>query len=1026
MNLRVIIFFISVVMISAIYGQSDLGVITQISLEQGLSDRTIKDIAKDRYGYIWIATRNGLNRYDGLQIVNYDNHPRSQTRISFKDISKILCRKDGSVVIQYENNRRSLDVLGSASTQAQKLFLNRENGVLGQVEKLLLEKNTGELYALVTKDSSLIVQRMNKAHRFDSIFTLKGYVARPSSLYNFLMTERGMVWLSDNQTGLILSDTFGNIHSTFSYDSLGLTEEAGLANIFYQDRQGRVWLGFENAPGLWEFNDAAGYFTPFQLESEPGMYHKLWEDGLGNVMIATDSARLITELYIVSADDAVNTFDQLLNQEQIINVIFSDDFERLLFVGTTSGVKKITLTKKRVRRLLTANSNGSATHQGESIRGMVELPDSSVVIAGGGDRWYRFNARRDSMSLIDFQLPHDREVSYCDCSRQLVYDGEGGLWGTRFSSDFRAELIKMDISDSSFNSYYFPLKIQSLILGQDAMIWLVSGELDDENRLSSFDRHKKVFRHYFLPDGTNPLRDFRATYLFESADQTKWIGTTTGLIRISNEGEMKVFQFSDNYHGISSNVIHAIAEDSQHRIWVGTDGGVNIYDPNSTNEDEFIYYDTRDGLPDNNVCGIIEDANGNMWLSTLNGLSYFDLSLRSFRNFGAVDGFSHVEFNPYSFYKDHHGNILMGGINGLNYFNPNELLERNLDAPILLSELSYYDKIEGAIVENLHNLQEIKEVVLPASNRYFHCAFALADYAYPQLNQYQYKLEGLDIEWNSIGTQNEIRFNNLPAGSYVLKIRGTDRNLNVSSKEFALVLRVNQYFYKKAWFIALCIVVVLLAIYLFHHIRLRQVIEMERLRTKISSDLHDDVGGLLSGLAMQTELLEYTAAESDKPKLKRISDMSRNAMAQMRDVIWATDARKDRFEDLLVRMKEYAAEILFSRNITCNFHVKGILPEKKLPVQVRQNLYLIFKEAITNVAKHSNASRADVYLIREGSQFQMVISDDGTEISENGHTSSLNGAGLKNMEMRAENINATFSINRDKGFTVTVEMKAMV
>jgi signal transduction histidine kinase len=102
------------------------------------------------------------------------------------------------------------------------------------------------------------------------------------------------------------------------------------------------------------------------------------------------------------------------------------------------------------------------------------------------------------------------------------------------------------------------------------------------------------------------------------------------------------------------------------------------------------------------------------------------------------------------------------------------------------------------------------------------------------------------------------------------------------------------------------------------------------------------------------------------------------------------------------------------------------LPEKKLPVQVRQNLYLIFKEAITNVAKHSNASRADVYLIREGSQFQMVISDDGTEISENGHTSSLNGAGLKNMEMRAENINATFSINRDKGFTVTVEMKAMV
>ena len=95
-----------------------------------------------------------------------------------------------------------------------------------------------------------------------------------------------------------------------------------------------------------------------------------------------------------------------------------------------------------------------------------------------------------------------------------------------------------------------------------------------------------------------------------------------------------------------------------------------------------------------------------MWFSTFNGLSYFDTKLKSFRNFGTADGFSHVEFNLHSFYKDRQGNILMGGTNGLNYFNPNELLERNLDAPILLSELSYYDKIEGAIVERLTQSSE--------------------------------------------------------------------------------------------------------------------------------------------------------------------------------------------------------------------------------------------------------------------------------------------------------------------------------
>ncbi|MBK8505562.1 MAG: hypothetical protein IPL46_27210 [Saprospiraceae bacterium] len=1016
----IIVGFYILGLLDLIHGQNELGITTQISLEQGLSDRTIKDIAKDVYGYIWIATRNGLNRYDGLHIVNYDNHPNSQTRISFRDINKILCRKDGTLIILYESNRRSLDVLGSSSTQAQKLFLNRENGVLGPVERISIDEKSGNLYTLVTKDSTLIVQKLNNMMQFDSMFTLQNYIAKPSSKYQFLVMDRGLIWINDDQLGLILSDTFGVIQSQLSYDSIGVSQNAGLANILYQDRQGRVWLSFDNSSGLWEFNEAAGYFTQFSLEDMPRHYNKLWEDDLGNVMISSEDLGKTKDLFIVSADDAVNSFNQLVNQEPVINEILSDDFERLLFVGTSSGVRKITRTKKRVKKFLSGNNLGS----GKSLRGIVELPDSSIMIAGISDGWYHLNIARDSIAAIDFGLPRTGEVSYGDFAKELVYDEEGGIWGTRFSNKFRAELIYMNLSDQKFVPYFFPQKIQSLILGHDGLIWLVSGDKNTETRLTNFDRHTKIFRHYFLSDGTNPLKDLNATYLFESSDLTKWIGTTSGLVKISPDGQSKTYQLIENeYHGISSNLIYVITEDSDHRIWIGTDGGVNVFTPGNTDQIDFTYFDTRDGLPDNNVCGIVQDDNGNMWFSTFNGLSYFDSKLKSFRNFGTADGFSHVEFNLHSFYKDRIGNILMGGTNGLNYFNPNELLERNLDAPILLSELSYYDKIEGAIVERLHNLQNIKAVVLPASNRYFHCSFALADYAYPQLNQYQYKLEGLDIEWNWIGTQNEIRFNNLAAGNYVLKIKGADRNLNLSSKEFSLPIKVNQYFYKKAWFILLSISAVLLAIYLFHRIRLRQVIQMERLRTKISSDLHDDVGGLLSGLAMQTELLEYTAADKDKPKLKRISDMSRNAMAQMRDVIWATDARKDRFEDLLMRMKEYAAEILFSRDITCHFQVKGILPEKKLPVQVRQNLYLIFKEAITNVAKHSNATRADVQLVKDGAQFLMIIADDGTDISQNGKTSSLNGSGLKNMEMRAQNINAHFDIKKDKGFVVTIKMK---
>ncbi len=1001
--------------------QNDVGFISQISLEQGLSDRTIKDIAQDRYGYIWIGTRNGLNRYDGLHIVTYDNHPLSQTRISHRDIQQILCRKDGSLVIEYAN-RRAIDVLVSSSTQAQKVFLNEENGILGQVEKLAINETQGELHVLVTRDSTLILQRLNDDLKFDSLFTFQDYIAKPSSTYNLLVADRGKVFLNESKLGIIVADTLGQIHDVFLYDSLGVSSDAAMARIFRQDKLGRVWLNFDNTPGLWEFNEAAGYFTPFQLEQIHREYDNLWEDALGNVIITTISDRSPRRAFMVTSQDDVVDYSSYLVSHQRVNEIYSSDFERLLFVGTTSGVKKNVLVKKRVIKFLTRDFSSDDLF---NLRGIVCLPDHSVVISGNAHEWHVLHPQKDSISAIDLGLNYREGTDFCDCARELVYDPRGYVWGTRFSESYKGELVRMSLADTSFRSFSIPYQIESLILGLDSTVWFVASNSGQESFLTYLDETNYTFHHYFLPDGSNPLADFRPTCLYESSDRTKWVGTTRGLVKIDKDGQMDVFQFSENnYYGLVSNMIYCIVEDSEGNLWIGTDAGVNRCKLDDTGEDEFEFFDARDGLADNNVRAILEDDNGNMWFSTAGGLSYFDRTLKTFRNFGIADGFSQNEFNKFSFSKDQDGNFFIGGTNGLNYFNPNELLERNLDAPILLSELSYYDKVEDAIIEKTHNLQDIEEVVLPASNRYFHCAFALADYAYPELNQFQYKLENRDPEWNWIGTQNTIRFNNLSAGNYVLKIRGADRNLNLSSTEFALPIRVKQFFYKSNWFALFCIILGLLFIYLFHKIRVQQVIKMERLRTKISSDLHDDVGGLLSGLAMQTELLEYTAAEKDKPKLKRISDMSRNAMAQMRDVIWATDARKDRFEDLIVRMREFAAEILFSRGINCNIQTKGIVPEKKLPVQVRQNLYLIFKEAITNVAKHSNATDTQVELMKEGSVFEMTIKDNGTGKETNGQKSSLNGSGLKNMRLRAKNLNAQLDIDKQNGFKVSLRMKA--
>jgi signal transduction histidine kinase len=179
--------------------------------------------------------------------------------------------------------------------------------------------------------------------------------------------------------------------------------------------------------------------------------------------------------------------------------------------------------------------------------------------------------------------------------------------------------------------------------------------------------------------------------------------------------------------------------------------------------------------------------------------------------------------------------------------------------------------------------------------------------------------------------------------------------------------------------------------YAIFQYRLEQALKVERLRVKISSDLHDDVGGMLSGLAMQTELLEMTANEETKPKLARVAEMSRSAMSRMRDTVWAIDARKDTLADLLDRMREHAEETLASQNIQYGINV--------------------------------NRLELDRVLTTDGADgFALSIHDNGKVTTKNYKTT---GAGLNNMRMRATSIGATFSINTDDGYLVLVRRKSL-
>lgn len=215
------------------------------------------------------------------------------------------------------------------------------------------------------------------------------------------------------------------------------------------------------------------------------------------------------------------------------------------------------------------------------------------------------------------------------------------------------------------------------------------------------------------------------------------------------------------------------------------------------------------------------------------------------------------------------------------------------------------------------------------------------------------------------------------------------------------------------------ILTVILLMYQLRVMRHRHQAALDALRTRISSDLHDDVGTLLSGLAMQAELLEINPSEVDAVKLSRIAEMSRTAMSRMRDLVWTIDNRKGQWKHLIDRLYEHADDILGPLGVDFELQLKGVDQEQSLSPVLRRNLYCIGKEAITNVAKHSDAGHVRILIQQKNGNYDMHIQDNGHGTLQEDTRQA--GLGLSNIRWRAKQLGASLSFQNGQGFGILLQ-----
>jgi signal transduction histidine kinase len=287
---------------------------------------------------------------------------------------------------------------------------------------------------------------------------------------------------------------------------------------------------------------------------------------------------------------------------------------------------------------------------------------------------------------------------------------------------------------------------------------------------------------------------------------------------------------------------------------------------------------------------------------------------------------------------------------------------------------------------------------------------------------YQYKLEGTNDDWSALSERDFMEYASLRPGKYTFKVRaamlGTEAKVG---EETTLTFRILPAFYQTVWFYSLIAIGILLLFYAFHKYRMQQAIKMERMRLRIASDLHDDIGSTLSSISMLSEIASQQEKEAVLVKaLSKIGENSRDVLNSMDDIIWSVNPQNDLLSSLVVRLREYTLPVCKSKNILFSMHVEEVINTMKLGMDERRNIYLIVKEAINNAIKHSGCTQLSVAFILNHNQLEIKVSDNGC-----GFDPAIRGLrnGITNMERRAKQFGLEFVIKSEKNSGTHILLK---
>ena len=952
-----------------------------LTINDGLSQGMVVRMFQDRYGFMWFATLDGLNRYDGYKFTVFRHDPQNKTSVTKSFVQSFFEDSQGRLWIGTISG--GLDLFDRETETF--IHVNQQAGNTNSLSEGSITSIAEDMHGNIW---------VNVADKVDkiSIDETKKLTGKSFSFHHVKVPSRsGMSLLSITKSGKIY---YANCSEGIMYKlDDGIDEKWSVVVNLNDSRQKK------NKP-------ATPYYRIAQLleDKEKGKFY-------------------------VFHDEGVVCFDE---KTGVPEAVFRNAFFRNL-----DGPMRATLDKSGTVWFSDAGKLSLYdTHTGE-LRHATPLDNSyirslastySIFIDRSGLLWIGTAGygilKRNTRSELFHHTGTSADYSIKETRNGKIILGSGMVVREVFDKA-KHTLMKVSELKSEEVGYLESFLKQPIVTGEGGD-WYA-----DSNRLCYQNKVLKRATYYNLPVAINDEYTKLIQCKIKDSSGNIWLGTSQGLLRFNLANrEWSVFKNKpDEPISVSSNVIFSLCLDPVQPtkfLWVGTNGGgLNRMDLQTG---KCLVFSTKDGLPNNVIYGILPDDESNLWMSTNKGLSSYNLKKSSFRNFDYKDGLQSNEFNRGAYCRTSEGCLYFGGMNGFNYFYPREIRNNTSRPQVVITGLKIRNQPMAIRAEGSPLLKSIyltEKLTLAFKDNFISFEFASMDFTDPGKNLYRYKLEGFDKDWINSGNTYSANYTNLDPGIYTFQVKGSNNDEFWNEKGTSIMVIILPPWYMTWWFRTLVGLLILLAAYGFYRFRLSQALKLLSIRDRIADDLHDEVGSNLSNIYIFSNVAQQKAKANDEtaPLLQKISDYTQQSMEAMNDIVWMINTRNDRFENIMVRMRTLAAE--FSEASDCKLHLNfdESLNNVKLNMEERKNFYLIYKEAINNTAKYAGCNTVWIDMTLHQNKVTLNIRDNGKGFDV---SNTVKGNGLYNMKKRAEMLKGALTVTSKIGEGTALQLNFKV